>query len=197
MAIDLKKLSQTQLNDLIVRAERRKEEIATEGVQKVRDRILKLLSDEGFTFEQVFGTKRGRGIGGSALGPMFLADALGDRAVAVPPLVSRPEDLRALAQAHLSRACARRGVDAFALEPSALAELLEAHAWSPLEASTLESALVTELPEIELDLAALMTRAALSSHGPLVTRADLAAIGFTPQAPRGRGTSRPPSRRHA
>jgi hypothetical protein len=29
--------------------------------------------------------------------------------------------------------------------------LLEAHAWSPLEASTLESALVTELPEIELD----------------------------------------------
>ena len=61
MAIDLKKLSQTQLNDLIVRAERRKEEIATEGVQKVRDRILKLLSDEGFTFEQVFGGKRGRG----------------------------------------------------------------------------------------------------------------------------------------
>ena len=61
MAIDLKKLSQAQLNDLIVRAERRKEEIAVEGVQKVRDRIHKLLADEGFTFEDVFGSKRGRG----------------------------------------------------------------------------------------------------------------------------------------
>jgi len=60
MAIDLKNLTQTQLNDLILRAEKRKEEIATEGVQKVRDRILKLLADEGVTFEQVFGGKRGR-----------------------------------------------------------------------------------------------------------------------------------------
>ena len=61
MAIDLKKLNQTQLNDLIVRAERRKDEIATEGVSRLRDRILKLIADEGFTFEQVFGGKRGRG----------------------------------------------------------------------------------------------------------------------------------------
>ncbi len=60
MAIDLKKLTQTQLNDLILRAEKRKEEIATEGVQKVRERILKLLADEGLTLEQVFGGKRGR-----------------------------------------------------------------------------------------------------------------------------------------
>ncbi len=61
MAIDLKKLNQTQLNDLIVRAERRKDEIATESVSRLRDRILKLIADEGFTFEQVFGGKRGRG----------------------------------------------------------------------------------------------------------------------------------------
>lgn len=61
MSIDLKKLSQSQLNDLIHRAERRKEEMATEGLQKIRDRILKLLADEGFTFEQVFGGKRSRG----------------------------------------------------------------------------------------------------------------------------------------
>jgi len=60
MAIDLKKLTQTQLNDLIQRAEKRKDEIATESVQKVRDRILKILADEGFTFEQVFGGKRGK-----------------------------------------------------------------------------------------------------------------------------------------
>ena len=61
MAIDLKKLNPSQLNELIQRAERRKEEIAVEGVQKVRDRIMKLLDDEGLTFEQVFGGKRGRG----------------------------------------------------------------------------------------------------------------------------------------
>lgn len=60
MAIDLKKLTQTQLDDLILRAEKRKDEIATEGVQKLRERILKLLADEGMTFEQVFGGKRGR-----------------------------------------------------------------------------------------------------------------------------------------
>lgn len=63
MAIDLKKLSQSQLNELISRAERRKQEIAVEGVQKIRDRILKLLSDEGYTFEQVFGGKRSRSKG--------------------------------------------------------------------------------------------------------------------------------------
>lgn len=63
MAIDLKKLTQTQLNDLIVRAERRKDEIATESVGRLRDRILKLIADEGFTFDQVFGGKRGRGKG--------------------------------------------------------------------------------------------------------------------------------------
>jgi DNA-binding protein H-NS len=61
MAIDIKKLSQTQLNDLISRAERRKEEIASESLQKVRDRVLKLLADEGLSFEQVFGGRRPRG----------------------------------------------------------------------------------------------------------------------------------------
>lgn len=63
MAIDLKKLNPSQLNDLIQRAERRKEEIAVESVQKVRDRILKLLADEGLSFEQVFGGKRVRAKG--------------------------------------------------------------------------------------------------------------------------------------
>jgi hypothetical protein len=108
----------------------------------------------------------------------ILADALGDRAVAVPTLASRPEDLRALAQAHLARACARRGVETFALEPAALAELLE-HGW----------------PGDELELAALMTRAALSARGPLVTRADLAAIGFVAQPSRPHASSRPPPSR--
>lgn len=60
MAIDLKGMTKTQLADLIQRAARRQDEIATEGVQKVRDRILKLLKDEGLSFDQVFGGKRGR-----------------------------------------------------------------------------------------------------------------------------------------
>ena len=60
MAIDLKKLNPSQLEDLIQRAARRKEEIASESVQKVRDRVLKLISDEGLTFEQVFGGRRTR-----------------------------------------------------------------------------------------------------------------------------------------
>lgn len=60
MAIDLKGMTRTQLADLIQRAARRQDEIASEGVQKVRDRILKLLKDEGLTFEQVFGGKRER-----------------------------------------------------------------------------------------------------------------------------------------
>lgn len=61
MSIDLKKLSQTQLDELIQRAERRKEEMATEGVQNIRERVLKLIADEGYTFEQVFPGKRSRG----------------------------------------------------------------------------------------------------------------------------------------
>ena len=61
MAIDLKGLSKTQLADLIQRASRRQDEIASQNVQKVRDRVLKLLRDEGLTFEQVFGGKRTRG----------------------------------------------------------------------------------------------------------------------------------------
>jgi DNA-binding protein H-NS len=58
MGIDLRKLSATQLNDLIQRAEKRKGEITQRSVQKVRDRVLKLIADEGLTFDQVFGGRR-------------------------------------------------------------------------------------------------------------------------------------------
>lgn len=61
MSIDLKKLSNSQLNDLIQKAAKRKDELAVETVQKVRDRITKILNDEGLTMEQVFGMRRGRG----------------------------------------------------------------------------------------------------------------------------------------
>jgi DNA-binding protein H-NS len=59
MSIDLKKLSNSQLNDLINKAAKRKDELAVETVQKVRDRINKILSDEGLTLEMVYGNRRG------------------------------------------------------------------------------------------------------------------------------------------
>jgi DNA-binding protein H-NS len=58
MAVDLKKLNQNQLNDLITKAEQRKIEIEKEKLAKLRDRVTKLIKDEGFTVEDVFG---GRG----------------------------------------------------------------------------------------------------------------------------------------
>jgi DNA-binding protein H-NS len=61
MSIDLKKLSNAQLNDLMNKAAKRKEELAVETLQKVRDRINKILSDEGLSLDQVFGARRGRG----------------------------------------------------------------------------------------------------------------------------------------
>lgn len=60
MSIDLKKLSNSQLNDLINKAAKRKEELAVETVQKVRDRINKILNDEGLSLDEVFGSRRGR-----------------------------------------------------------------------------------------------------------------------------------------
>jgi len=60
MAVDLKKLNQSQLNDLINKAEQRKVEIEKEKLVKLRDRINKLIKDEGFTFEDVFGGRSAR-----------------------------------------------------------------------------------------------------------------------------------------
>lgn len=59
MSIDLKKLTNAQLNDLMNKAAKRKEELAVETLQKVRDRINKILGDEGLTLDQVFGARRG------------------------------------------------------------------------------------------------------------------------------------------
>ena len=60
MAVDIKKLTQTQLNDLINKAEQRKVELEKEKVVKVREKINKLLKDEGFSFEDVFGNRGAR-----------------------------------------------------------------------------------------------------------------------------------------
>lgn len=58
MSIDLKNLSKSELNDLIKSAERRKSELVSENVQRVRDAIAKLLSSENLSFEQVFGSRQ-------------------------------------------------------------------------------------------------------------------------------------------
>ncbi len=60
MAVDLKKLNQNQLNDLISKAEQRKGEIEKEKLAKLRDRITKMIKDEGYTFEDVFGGRTRR-----------------------------------------------------------------------------------------------------------------------------------------
>jgi len=58
MAIDIKRLNQTQLNELIQRAETRKHELHRERASKVRSKLAALAKAEGFTVEELFG---GRG----------------------------------------------------------------------------------------------------------------------------------------
>lgn len=60
MAIDIKRLSQNQLDDLIARAESRKQELAREKIGKVREKIAALAKAEGFTIEELFGDRGGR-----------------------------------------------------------------------------------------------------------------------------------------
>lgn len=70
MAIDLKGLSQTQLNELIARAQTRKQELTREKIGKVRARIVALVKAEGFTIEELFG-KRGKHKGRRPAKPKF------------------------------------------------------------------------------------------------------------------------------
>jgi len=58
MAIDLKNLNHTQLNDLIERAESRKRELGKERAGKVRDKLIALAKAEGFTIDELFGGRR-------------------------------------------------------------------------------------------------------------------------------------------
>lgn len=101
-----------------------------------------------------------------------LADPLGDRAVAIPPLAARAEDLRGLVQEHLARAGVRLRGTPLAVDGPALAELLE-HTW----------------PGNDVELAAVLTRAAVVASGSTITRADLAAIGFHAEASPREGAS--------
>src|SRR5215813_7864757 len=55
MAIDIRKLNQTQLNDLINRAESRKPELSKERAAKVREKVIAVAKAEGFTIDELFG----------------------------------------------------------------------------------------------------------------------------------------------
>lgn len=115
-----------------------------------------------------------------------LADALGDRAVPLPPLAARPEDVRAIALDHLARlGNALRG-SPLGLADDALARLFE-----------------EPFPGNDEELAALLLRAAVRAKGAVVTAADLGgkrdAAGDGPVEEsavfRARASSRPPRRR--
>ncbi|WP_437281840.1 hypothetical protein WME90_15190 [Sorangium sp. So ce375] len=92
-----------------------------------------------------------------------LADRLGDRAVALPSLSSRAEDLRALALDHLARIGVRLRGRPFGLDLRALQAVLD-HPW----------------PGNDAEMGAVLLRAALVAKGDVIGEKDLAAIGFAP-----------------
>jgi DNA-binding protein H-NS len=66
MAVDIKSLNHSQLNDLISKAQQRQHEMRKEKVVKLREKIHALIKAEGYTFEDVFGGRgKGRRSGGT------------------------------------------------------------------------------------------------------------------------------------
>jgi transcriptional regulator with AAA-type ATPase domain len=89
------------------------------------------------------------------------ADRLGDRAVALPTLAARAEDLRALAIEHLGRIGVRLQSRPLGLNDRALVALLE-HTW----------------PGNDAELSATLLRAALVTEGDVIGVRELERIGF-------------------
>ncbi len=90
-----------------------------------------------------------------------LADRLGDRAVALPTLADRAEDIRALSLEHLGRIGVRLQSRPLGLDSHALAALLE-HTW----------------PGNEAELQATLLRASLITEGEVIGVRELDRIGF-------------------
>jgi transcriptional regulator with AAA-type ATPase domain len=104
-----------------------------------------------------------------------LADRLGDRAVLLPPLGARAEDLRALVGDKLARLGVRMRGQAMGLDPRALGRLVE-HGW----------------PGNDVELEDVLTRAVAVAEGDVITSAHLDQIGFVAAPPVMRRGSRPP-----
>jgi hypothetical protein len=107
-----------------------------------------------------------------------LADQLGDKAVPLPPLVMRAEDLRAIIMQRLARIGLSVRGHPIGVDQRALATLIE-HAW----------------PGNDMELDDVLTRAAVLADGDVLGPADLDRIDFRPLASSIRHTSRPPSLR--
>jgi DNA-binding NtrC family response regulator len=105
-----------------------------------------------------------------------LADRLGDRAVALPALSARGEDLRALALEHLSRIGTRLRGRPFGLDLRALSAILE-YPW----------------PGNDAELGAVLLRAALAAEGDVLGLRELTAIGFPTGGGARGGRAEPPS----
>jgi hypothetical protein len=94
-----------------------------------------------------------------------LADRIGDRAVALPVLANRGEDLRGLCIDHLARMGVRLSGQPMGIDTPALALLAE-HAW----------------PGNDVELEALLLRAARAATGNVIGVRELSAAGFSPVA---------------
>ena len=57
MAVDIKNLNHNELNDLINQARVRQEELQKEKLNEVREKVLNIIKNEGFTFDDVFGNR--------------------------------------------------------------------------------------------------------------------------------------------
>lgn len=60
MAVDLNTLNKKQLAELITKAQQRSLEIDKEKVTKLRDKVLAMVKAEGFTVDELFGTRGAR-----------------------------------------------------------------------------------------------------------------------------------------
>ncbi len=90
-----------------------------------------------------------------------LGDWLGDRALAIPPLASRAEDIRALVLDQLARVGARLRGEALGVDDGALGRLMD-YDW----------------PGNDVELADVILRAAQVAQTHRITASDLDAIGF-------------------
>lgn len=91
-----------------------------------------------------------------------LADWLGDRALSIPGLAARSEDLRALVLDQLARVGVRFRGNPIGVDDKALARLMD-HQW----------------PGNDVEFADVLLRASLQAKGARITLGDLDAIGFT------------------
>lgn len=90
-----------------------------------------------------------------------LADWLGDRALSIPSLAARSEDMRAIVLDHLARIGGRLRGTPLGIDDRALARMMD-HPW----------------PGNDVELASVLLRAALHAEGPRIMVDDLGAIGF-------------------